>query len=152
MSEVRVLAENARKASVALAITSAPERNGALIAMAEALVERSDEIIAANTADMDAAAEAGTPGPLLDRLMLDVSRIEAIAGALRELARQPDPLGEVTMGRTLPNGISLTEVRVPLGVVAMIYEARPNVTADAAGLAIKTGNACLLYTSPSPRD
>jgi glutamate-5-semialdehyde dehydrogenase len=76
--------------------------------------------------------------------MLDEARVGAIADALRELARQPDPLGQVTMGRTLPNGIALTEVRVPLGVVAMIYEARPNVTADAAGLAIKTGNAVIL--------
>ena len=144
MSEVREQAIRAGEAARKLASTSTRMRDSALIAMAEALVERSDEIIAANTADMDAAAEAGTPGPLLDRLMLDVSRIEAIAGALRELARQPDPLGEVTMGRTLPNGICLTEVRVPLGVVAMIYEARPNVTADAAGLAIKTGNAVIL--------
>ena len=114
MSEVREQAVRAREAARKLASTSTRTRDAALTAMADALVERAPEIIAANTADMEAAGQAGTPAPLLDRLMLDDERIAGSASALRELARQPDPLGEVIMGRTLPNGISLTEVRVPL--------------------------------------
>ncbi len=144
MSEVRDLALRAREAARLLATTSTLQRNAALEAMAAALVARAPEIIEANASDMDAAREGGTPGPLLDRLMLDPQRIDGIAEALRTLAREPDPIGEVVIGRRLPNGIWLQEVRVPLGVVAMIYEARPNVTADAAGLAIKTGNAVIL--------
>jgi glutamate-5-semialdehyde dehydrogenase len=144
MSEVRDLALRAREAARRLASTSTSQRNGALLAMAEALVTRAPEILEANAADMAAAAEAGTPGPLLDRLMLDTGRLQSIGVALRTLARGSDPIGEVVNGRRLSNGIWLQEVRVPLGVVAMIYEARPNVTADAAGLAVKTGNAVIL--------
>jgi glutamate-5-semialdehyde dehydrogenase len=144
MSEVRDLALRAREAARSLASTSTLQRNGALLAMAEALVERAPEILEANAADMSAAAAGGTPGPLLDRLMLDTSRLQAIGVALRTLARESDPIGEVVTGHRLANGIWLQQVRVPLGVVAMIYEARPNVTADAAGLAVKTGNAVIL--------
>ncbi len=144
MSDVRDLALAAREAARHLATTSTAQRNDALYAMADALVARAPEIVAANDADMIAAREAGTPGPLLDRLMLDDARIGAIADALRTLAREADPIGEVVTGRRLANGIWLQQVRVPLGVVAMIYEARPNVTADAAGLAVKTGNAVIL--------
>ncbi len=144
MSEVRKLAEQAREAAVALAITSTDERNRALVAMADALLAREDDILAANSADMDAARSKGVAEGILDRLELTSTRIRAISDALRAVSLLGDPLGEVVSGHTLPNGIELTQVRVPLGVVAMIYEARPNVTADAAGLCIKTGNAVIL--------
>ena len=134
----------AKEASRTLGQTSSALRNGALLAMADALQSNAALILKANKADMDAAAAAQTAAPLLDRLMLDEARIAAIADALRKLAKLDDPLGEVLEGRTLYNGIQLTRRRVPLGVVAMIYEARPNVTADTAGLCIKTGNACVL--------
>jgi glutamate-5-semialdehyde dehydrogenase len=112
--------------------------------MAAAMLERADLVLASNLLDMQAAREAGTPGPLLDRLMLDEGRIAGITAAIVALAREADPIGEVVSGHRMPNGIWLTQVRVPLGVVAMIYEARPNVTADAAALAIKTANAVIL--------
>ncbi len=134
----------AKAASTALGCTSSKQRNDALMAMATALEAEASAILEANAADMDAAAAAGTAAPLLDRLMLDEARITAMACALRQLASLQDPLGEVIEGRTLSNGIQLSRRRVPLGVVAMIYEARPNVTADTAGLCIKTGNACVL--------
>ena len=144
MSEVVQLAERARGAAAAMAGTSTILRNHALEAMADALLARQGEILAANERDMQAAREKSTPAPLLDRLALDPGRIASIADALRELVALPDPIGEVTSGLRLPNGIWLQQIRVPLGVVAMIYEARPNVTADAAGLCIKTGNAVIL--------
>jgi glutamate-5-semialdehyde dehydrogenase len=112
--------------------------------MADALLAREVEILAANRADMDAAREKGVADGILDRLELTSARVRAISDALRAVSLLGDPLGEVVAGHTLPNGIELTQVRVPLGVVAMIYEARPNVTADAAGLCIKTGNAVIL--------
>lgn len=112
--------------------------------MAAALLERADLILAANLLDMQAARDGGTPGPLLDRLMLDEDRIAAMAAAIVSLAREADPIGEVVAGHTMSSGIRLEQVRVPLGVVAMIYEARPNVTADAAALCIKTANAVIL--------
>ncbi len=144
MSEVRELAERARLASRALSNTSTRERNDALLAMADALVERQAEIIAANAEDMAAAREKGTASGILDRLLLDSERIGSIAEAIRDVAALPDPIGEVVAGYTLPNGIELRQVRVPLGVVGMIYEARPNVTGDAAALCVKTGNAVIL--------
>jgi len=144
MSEVRKLAEQAREAAGVLAITSTDQRNLALVAMADALVAREGEILAANRADMDAAREKGVADGILDRLELTSARLRAISEALKAVSLLGDPLGEVVSGHTLPNGIELTQVRVPLGVVAMIYEARPNVTADAAGLCIKTGNAVIL--------
>ena len=144
MSEVRKLAEKARVAATVLAITSTDERNRALVAMADALLARQDEILAANRADMEAARDKGEADGILDRLALTPARLGAISDALRAVSLLGDPLGEVVKGHTLPNGIELTQVRVPLGVVAMIYEARPNVTADAAGLCIKTGNAVIL--------
>lgn len=144
MSEVRELAERAQVAAARLGQTSSKQRDRALLAMAAALVARQDEILAANDCDMKGAREAGTKESLLDRLELNAARIKAMAEALKELAALPDPVGEVVGGHTLPNGIELRQVRVPLGVVAMIYEARPNVTADAAGLCIKTGNAVVL--------
>ena len=143
-AEVRVLAESAKRASAALGQTSTEERNAALAAMAAALRENAEEIVAANAADMDAARAAGTKESLLDRLMLDAARVEDIAAALEELIALPDPLGRVQERRELYNGINLKRVSVPLGVVAVIYEARPNVTADAAGICLKSGNACVL--------
>ena len=142
--EVVALAEEAKRASVQLAVTTGEARNGALTAMAAALRDYSPEIVMANEADMAAAREAGTSEALLDRLMLNAERVEAMAAALEELRELPDPLGVVSMESTLYNGIELTRVSVPLGVVAMVYEARPNVTADAAGICIKSGNACIL--------
>jgi len=144
MSEVMGMALKAREASRALARTSSGVRDTALCMMAAALVTRADVILAANVLDMDAARELGTPAPLLDRLMLDAGRIAGIAEAVSALAREADPIGQVIDGHRLANGIWLQQVRVPLGVVAMIYEARPNVTADAAALCIKTGNAVVL--------
>jgi glutamate-5-semialdehyde dehydrogenase len=144
MSEVMDLALQARRAASRLGVTSSAQRDGALMAMASGLRERAEEILDANARDMDAARAAGTPLSLLDRLALDPARIDAIAEALEALASLPDPIGEVVEGHTLPNGIRLSKVRVPLGVVAIIYEARPNVTADAAGLCLKTGNAVIM--------
>jgi glutamate-5-semialdehyde dehydrogenase len=112
--------------------------------MAAALLERADVVLDANLLDMESARGAGTAAPLLDRLMLDEGRIAGISTAIVALAREADPIGEVVSGHRLPNGIWLSQVRVPLGVVAMIYEARPNVTADAAALCIKTANAVIL--------
>lgn len=144
MSEVTQLAERARAAATRLGTTSTEERNQALKAMASALVERQAEIVAANAQDMERAREQGTQSGLLDRLLLDGGRLEAIASAVLDVAALPDPIGEVVTGRTLPNGLELRQLRVPLGVIAMIYEARPNVTADAAALCVKTGNAVIL--------
>ncbi len=142
--EVRAIAEAAKAAAAPLAQTSADVRNNALAAMAAALRANRVDVLAANAQDMDAARAAGTQESLLDRLMLDEARIEAMAGALEELVALPDPLGRVQEQRTLESGIQLTRVSVPLGVVAVVYEARPNVTADAAGICLKSGNACVL--------
>jgi glutamate-5-semialdehyde dehydrogenase len=144
MSQVLHLAQRAREAATALAITSTEQRNRALLVMAHALTARSEEIIAANEADLAAAREKGTPAGLLDRLELNPARLKSMSEALKALSLLSDPIGEVIEGYTLPNGIELRKVRVPLGVVGMIYEARPNVTADAAGLCLKTGNAVIL--------
>jgi glutamate-5-semialdehyde dehydrogenase len=144
MSEVRELAANARQAAMSLASTSTDQRNRALLAMAHALVSRGEEIIAANEQDMAEAKAQGTAAPLLDRLELNPQRLKAISEALKSLSVLPDPIGEVVSGSRLSNGIWLQQVRVPMGVVAMIYEARPNVTADAAALCVKTGNAVIL--------
>jgi glutamate-5-semialdehyde dehydrogenase len=144
MSEVLQLAINAREASSSLAITSSEQRNRALLVMAHSLVAKQDDILAANEIDINEARARGTAEGLLDRLALDPARLKSMSEALRELAAMPDPIGEIVEGYTLPNGIELSKVRVPLGVVAIIYEARPNVTADAAGLCLKTGNAVIL--------
>ena len=142
--EVTQIAEAARQACAELAVTSTEERNAALAAMAQALRDHADEIVAANAADMEAARAKGTSDALLDRLMLDDARLEDMASALEDLMALPDPLGVVQQERTLYNGIELERVSVPLGVVAVVYEARPNVTADAAGICLKAGNACVL--------
>lgn len=142
--EIIELARAAKEASAALAQTSTEERNGALAAMAEALRAHTGAIVTANRHDMEAARRQGTKESLLDRLMLDEGRVQAMADALDELAALPDPLGRVLKEETLYNGIDLQQVSVPLGVVAVVYEARPNVTADAAGICLKSGNSCIL--------
>lgn len=138
------LARAAKKASRPLGRASDAERAAAVRTMAQALRDRSDEILAANALDMDAAREAGTSDGLLDRLLLTPERIEGMAVGLETLADLPDPVGRVLDHRTIDCGLDLTRISVPLGLVAMVYEARPNVTADAAGICIRTGNACIL--------
>ncbi len=140
----RAAALRAKTASPDVALLSNDERNGALHAMASALRARREEILVANAQDMDRARAAGTKESLLDRLMLNDARIEDMAHALDDLAQLPDPLGRVLDHRELYNGLDLTRVSVPMGVVAIVYEARPNVTADAAGICLKAGNACVL--------
>ena len=142
--EVRRAAETAKAASMALAQTTGEQRNAALAAMAAALRAHEEDVMAANGRDMEAARAEGTKESLLDRLLLDSGRIEAMACALEDLAALPDPVGVVQEERTLDNGLRLARVSVPLGVVAMVYEARPNVTADAAGICVKSGNAAVL--------
>jgi glutamate-5-semialdehyde dehydrogenase len=141
---VHDVARQAKVASRALATAPRATKDAALHAIADALVAAADEIIAANAEDVERGRAGGmTPG-LLDRLTLTPDRVRGIADALRELAGLPDPVGEVVRGQTLPNGLRLRQLRVPMGVVGMIYEARPNVTVDAAGLALKSGNAVIL--------
>ena len=144
ISEVRSAAIAAKAASRELVHTTTAQRNAALQAMADALRSNQEQVLAANAADVEAAKEKGTAPGLIDRLELTPARLEDIACALEELAALPDPIGEVVDGRTIQAGVRLTTIRQPLGVVAMIYEARPNVTADAAGLCLKTANACVL--------
>lgn len=143
-NQIVELAKAAKQASVQLAMTDGLQRNAALGAMAAALRDNAQTILAANGQDMKAAREAQVSESLLDRLMLDEGRIEGIASALEDLVALPDPVGVVQMESELYNGIQLERVSVPLGVVAMVYEARPNVTADAAGICVKSGNACIL--------
>ena len=147
--EVRAVARRAREAAKTLATLTRAEKDAALVAMADALDARAPEIVETNRADVDRAVANGTAAGLVDRLTLDAGRIAAIAGALRDVAELPDPVGDVVRGYTLPNGLEVRQVRVPLGVVGMIYEARPNVTVDAAGLCLKSGNAALLRGSSS---
>jgi len=117
--------------------------------MADALIENVERVLSANEQDVAAGREAGTSEALLDRLALTPARIQAMADGLRHVATLPDPVGEVVRGSSLPNGLELRQVRVPLGVIGIVYEARPNVTADAAGLCLKSGNAVLLRGSAS---
>jgi glutamate-5-semialdehyde dehydrogenase len=128
------VATRARAAAIELALATRGTKDAALEAMATALLEDADEILAANAADVDEARAPGTPDHLIDRLRLDHGRLGAMAAGLREVAGLPDPVGEVVRGSTLANGLQLRQVRVPFGVVGIIYEARPNVTADAAGI------------------
>lgn len=125
------------------------EKDAVLHAAAEAVLAAAPTVLAANAEDVTAAAAAGTEDSLLDRLRLTDARIDGIAGGLRQVAGLPDPIGDVLRGSTLPNGLELRQVRVPLGVVGIVYEARPNVTVDAFGLALKSGNAVLLRGSSS---
>jgi glutamate-5-semialdehyde dehydrogenase len=142
-------ARRAREAATLLAPMPRAPKDSAIRAMADALDARQSEVIDANALDVEQAVAAGTAAGLVDRLTLDPPRLTAIAAALRDVADLPDPVGEVLRGYTLPNGLEVRQVRVPLGVVGIIYEARPNVTVDAAGLGVKSGNAVLLRGSSS---
>lgn len=142
--QVRAIAKNARVASRVLATASTDLKNAALAAVADALMANEDTIVQANAKDIANGKAAGLSQGLLDRLLLTHERLLDISNALLELAALPDPVGDVVRGSTLPNGMRLQQVRVPMGVVGMIYEARPNVTVDAAGIALKSGNAVIL--------
>jgi glutamate-5-semialdehyde dehydrogenase len=139
----------AQQASRRLATLGSGVKDAALEAIADALIARSDEILEANARDLEAGRENGLSAALLDRLALSHSRIEAMAAGVRKIASLPDPVGEVIDGSRLANGLDLRKVRVPLGVVAVVYEARPNVTIDAAALCLKSGNAVVLRGSSS---
>ncbi|MGV0491872.1 glutamate-5-semialdehyde dehydrogenase [Mycobacterium pseudokansasii] len=147
--EVHNAARRARVAARLLASTPTVVKDRALHAAADEILSRADQILAANAEDLNAARHAGTPSAMLDRLALNPQRIDGIAAGLRQVAGLPDPVGEVLRGYTLPNGLQLRQQRVPLGVVGMIYEGRPNVTVDAFGLTLKSGNAALLRGSSS---
>ena len=143
------VARAAREAAAELAPLPRAPKDRALRAIADALVAHTAEIVEANAKDVAQAREQGTPEAMIDRLRLDGRRIEAIAEAVRQVADLPDPVGEVIRGSTLPNGLELRQLRVPLGVIGIIYEGRPNVTVDAAALCLKSGNAALLRGSSS---
>ncbi|MCW2768297.1 MAG: glutamate-5-semialdehyde dehydrogenase [Nocardioides sp.] len=149
--DVLDVAARAREASHGLALATRAQKDGALLAMVGALLDHQDAILAANAEDVARAEGSGTPANVVDRLRLTPERLEAMAQGLRDVAALPDPVGEVVRGSTLANGLELRQVRVPFGVVGMIYEARPNVTADAAGICLKSGNAVLLRGSSSAR-
>jgi glutamate-5-semialdehyde dehydrogenase len=141
---VHSVTDRARVASRLLGRATRARKDRALLAIADALVIRRDSVLAANRTDVERGRTAGTSDYLLDRLSLDAGRIDGLADALRQLAALPDPVGTAVRAETLPNGLRMRQVRVPLGVVAAIYEARPNVTVDIAGLALKSGNAVVL--------
>jgi glutamate-5-semialdehyde dehydrogenase len=142
--EMRTLAEAARDASRLLGHAPTAAKDAALRYAADALATRASRILAANARDLEAARKAGQGAAFLDRLALDAKRIDGMARALREVAALPDPIGEVTTSWRRPNGLSVKKVRIPLGVVLMVYEARPNVTLEAAALCVKSGNAAIL--------
>ena len=142
--EVSEKGKRARAAALVLARCETIRKNLALEAMAKALVQNANQIFAANRKDAEMALASGMSSTLVDRLMLDENRITAMAEGLREVAALSDPIGEIVEGWTRPNGLRIQKVRVPLGVIGIIYEARPNVTADAAGLCLKSGNAVIL--------
>jgi glutamate-5-semialdehyde dehydrogenase len=146
---VRAVATRAREAAIELAPLPRGPKDEALLAMADAVEAATDDVLTANVSDVQAARDTGTSAQIIDRLALTVDRILAMAQGLRDVAALPDPIGEVVRGYTQPNGLEIKQVRVPFGVVAMVYEARPNVTVDAAGLALKSGNAALLRGSGS---
>ncbi|MGW4478743.1 glutamate-5-semialdehyde dehydrogenase [Rhodococcus triatomae] len=145
-------ARRARVASRTLALLTTARKDAALHAAADAILAAADTVLAANAVDIDTARAAGTEDSLLDRLRLTHDRIDGIASGLRQVAGLADPVGEVVRGSTLPNGLEIRQLRVPLGVVGMVYEARPNVTVDAFGLALKSGNAALLRGSSSAKN
>ena len=141
---MRGIGEAAKAASRRLAIASADDKNAALLAAAKALRAATPQILAANTKDVEAAKAAGRPASFVDRLLLDEKRINGIAVGLEEIAALADPVGTVLAEWTRPNGLKFQRVRVPLGTIGIIYESRPNVTADAGALALKAGNAAIL--------
>jgi len=138
------LAASARRVGRALGVSSGRQRNSALQAMAQCLRQRADNLLAENAKDISAAEGRGLASAMIDRLRLDRGRIEKMARSAAEVADQPDPVGQVIAGWVRPNGLRIEKRRVPLGVVAIIYESRPDVTSDAAALCIKSGNACIL--------
>lgn len=144
ISEVRTKAALAQEAAAAAGRLTTEQKNEALMAIADALIHRQDEVIAANAVDLENGRKGGTSPSLLDRLALNPDRIQGIAEGLRQIVALPDPVGELLKTIERPNGLSIKEIRVPLGVIGMIYEARPNVTVDAAGLCLKTGNCVVL--------
>jgi glutamate-5-semialdehyde dehydrogenase len=150
-SAVHDAARRARIAAIDLAVAWRADKDAALRAMADALIAACPQILEANAADVARARDAGTSEAMIDRLRLDEKRVAGMADGLRDVAGLPDPVGEVVRGSTLPNGLELRQVRVPFGVVGIIYESRPNVTADAAGLCLKSGNAALLRGSSSAK-
>lgn len=150
--EVLEKARAAKAVAPMVATLSAPVKNALLLGAANTLVERSEEVLAANRRDIDTGREAGMTDAFIDRLRLDEDRIGDIASGLRQVAGLVDPVGEILQGRTMGNGIQMKQVRVPLGVMGMVYEARPNVTVDAFGLALKSGNVALLRGSGSARE
>lgn len=144
MEELIIKGKAAKSASATLAIAGTEIKNTALYKIAEAFSEKTDYILSENQKDIAAAKEKGISEGLIDRLTLNKARIDGMAEGIRQIAELPDPIGEVTGEFKRPNGLHIGEMRVPLGVVGIIYEARPNVTADAAALCIKSGNACIL--------
>jgi glutamate-5-semialdehyde dehydrogenase len=147
--EVHAVAARAQDAAADLAPLSRAVKDAALLAIADNLVKRAEEITAANAEDVERARAEGTSEAMIDRLTLTPRRIEAVADAVREIVELPDPVGESVRGGVLPNGLDLRQIRVPLGVIGIIYEGRPNVTVDAAALCLKSGNAVLLRGSSS---
>ncbi len=148
-ADVRAAAARAREAAADLAPLGRAAKDSALRAMADALDDSTGSVLEANAKDVEAGRAAGLSDGLIDRLALDAGRVAAMAEGLRDVAALPDPVGEVLRGYLQPNGLEIRQIRVPFGVLAMIYEARPNVTVDAAGLAVKSGNAALLRGSAS---
>jgi glutamate-5-semialdehyde dehydrogenase len=142
-------AAQARGASIDLAAATRAEKDAALLKMADRLVDRADDIVAANAVDVSNARAANLTDSMIDRLLLSGERVAAMADGLRQLAALPDPIGDVVRGSALANGLELRQIRVPFGVVGIVYEGRPNVTADAAGICLKSGNAVLLRGSSS---
>ncbi len=150
-NDVLEVARRSREAAVELALATRNVKDAALLAMADALEAHSAEVLTANAEDVRRGRSEGMTEALLDRLTLTEARVSAMAGGLRQVAGLPDPVGEVVRGSRLANGLDMRQIRVPMGVVGIIYEARPNVTVDAAGLAVKSGNAVLLRGSASAR-
>lgn len=141
---IQEFGRRARSAARVLARSSTTQRNAGVLAMADAILAAEDEILQANAADLEAARQKGLSGAMLERLTLSPQRVAAMASGVREVAALPDPVGEVMRCWTRPNGLEISKVRVPIGVVGIIYESRPNVTSDAAVLCLKTGNATIL--------
>lgn len=144
VEHVNTLADRARVAARRLALLTRADKDEALHALADGLIAATDQILQANAQDLERGRAAGMAEGLQDRLRLDEARVAAAAQGLRDIAALPDPIGEIVRGSTLANGLQIRQVRVPMGVIGMIYEARPNVTVDAAGLALKSGNAVIL--------
>lgn len=149
IEQVHDAARRARVAAATLATATRADKDAALHTIADALIAGTQSIVEANALDVEAAREGGTPENVIDRLRLDADRVAAFADGVRDVAALPDPVGEIVRGTTLPNGLRMQQVRVPMGVIGMIYEGRPNVTADAAAICLKAGSAVLLRGSSS---